>query len=109
MSTGFWPEWTLAGSHTLDELQRLAGYLINVQVVQIGYLKQDEARQLVERPVEGFALRYEPEASQHVLDLTRGHPFLTQLLCAEIVAHKNEQEPAARRLACLDDVEAAVP
>jgi hypothetical protein len=99
----------LAGSHTLDELQRWASYLINVQVVQIGYLKQDEARQLVERPVEGFALRYEPEASRQVLDLTRGHPFLTQLLCAEIVALKNEQEPAARRLACLEDVEPAVP
>jgi hypothetical protein len=99
----------LAGSHTLDELQRWASYLINVQVVQIDYLKDPEARQLVERPVKNFALRYEPEASQRVLDLTRGHPFLIQLLCAEIVALKNEQQPSARRLACLPDVEAAVP
>jgi hypothetical protein len=99
----------LAGSHTLDELQRWASYLINVQVVQIGYLKQDEARQLIERPVEGFALRYEPQAGRRALDLTRGHPFLTQLLCAEVVALKNEQEPAARRLARLEDIEAAVP
>jgi hypothetical protein len=43
------------------------------------------------------------------LDLTRGHPALVQLLCAEIVALKNEQPPTVRRLACLDDVEAAVP
>jgi hypothetical protein len=68
-----------------------------------------EARQLVERPVVDFALRYEPDASQRVLALTRGHPFLVQLLCAEIVALKNEQEPSVRRLACLADVEAAAP
>ena len=99
----------LAGSHTLDEVQRWASYLINVQVVQIGYLNEAEALQLIERPVKDFALRYEPEASRRVLALTRGHPFLTQLLCAEIVALKNEQDPAARRRARLADVEAAVP
>lgn len=99
----------LTGSHTLDEVQRWSSYLINVQVVHISYLKEDEARQLIERPVQDFALRYEPEACQRVLNLTRGHPALVQLLCAEIVALKNEQEPAVRRLARLADVEAAVP
>ena len=42
-----------------------------------------------------------------MLDLTRCHPFLVQLLCGEIVALKNEQEVAVRRLARLADVEAA--
>ena len=78
-------------------------------MVHISYLKEDEARQLIERPVKDFTLRYEPDASQRVLDLTRGHPFLVQLLCAEIVALKNEQPPAVRRLARLAKVEAAVP
>jgi hypothetical protein len=99
----------LSGSHTLDEFQRWASYLINVQVVHIGYLKAEEARQLVECPVQDFVLRYQPQARQRVLSLTRGHPFLVQLLCAEIVALKNEQPPADRRLARLVDVEAAVP
>jgi hypothetical protein len=99
----------LATSHTLGELQRWASYLINVQVVHIGYLTEAEARQVIERPVKGFALRYEAEAVRLVLDLTRGHPFLVQLLCAEIVALKNQQSPAVRRLACPDDVRAAVP
>jgi len=99
----------LAGSHTLDELQRWASYLINVQVVQISYLKESEARQLIEKPVQDFALRYEPKASRRVLELTRCHPALIQLLCAEIVALKNEQDPAVRRLAKIADVEAAVP
>jgi tetratricopeptide (TPR) repeat protein len=99
----------LAGSHTLDELQRWSSYLINVQVVKIGYLKETESRQLIERPVEGFPLRYESDASQRVLDLTHGHPFLVQLLCEEIVALKNEQEPSVRRIARLKDVERAIP
>ncbi|MEE8390039.1 MAG: hypothetical protein V3S14_04485 [Anaerolineae bacterium] len=47
----------LAGSHTLDDLQRWSSYLINVQVVHIGYLEEDETRQLVEQPVKDFALR----------------------------------------------------
>ncbi|MCP4416130.1 MAG: AAA family ATPase, partial [Chloroflexi bacterium] len=99
----------LSGSHTLAQFSRWSSYLINVQVVHIGYLHPDEARQLVETPVQDFALRYEAAASQRVLDLTRGHPFLVQLLCAEIVALKNEQPPAQRRLATVADVETAVP
>ncbi len=99
----------LSGSHTLAEFSRWSSYLINVQVVHIGYLHPNEAQQLVEAPVQGFALRYEAAATQRVLDLTRGHPFLVQLLCAEIVALKNEQPPAQRRLATVADVETAVP
>lgn len=78
----------LCGSHTLGEFQRWSNYLINVQVLHLSYLKESEARQLIERPVKDFALRYEPDASQRVLDLTCGHPLLVQLLCAEIVALK---------------------
>jgi hypothetical protein len=98
----------LAGSHTPDEMQHWASYLINVQVVRMGYLREAETRQLIERPVADFALRYEPAASERVVALTRGHPYLTQLLCAEIVALKNEQEPSVRRSARVADVEAAV-
>lgn len=99
----------LSGSHTLEEFQRWSSYLINVQVLHLSYLKEDEARQLIERPIQDFQLRYEPDASQYVLDLTRGHPFLVQLLCSEIIVLKNEQDPAVRRLATLADVEAAIP
>ncbi len=99
----------ISGSHTLDEFQRWASYLINVQVIYIGYLSEAESCQLVERPVINFALRYEPAASQRVWQLTGGHPFLIQLLCAEIVALKNEQPAAERRLAKVTDVETAVP
>ena len=98
----------LAGSHTIEEYQRWASYLINVQVVQISYLEVESARRLIENPVKDFTLRYEPDAVERVLELTRCHPFLVQLLCSEIVAYKNEQDPSVRRLATLEDVEAAV-
>lgn len=98
----------LSGSHTIEEFQRWASYLINVQVVHISYLKEVEARKLIVEPVKDFALRYEPDAVERVLQLTRCHPFLVQLLCAEIVALKNEQDPSIRRLASLADVEEAV-
>lgn len=99
----------LAGSHTLNEFQRWSSYLINAQVLHLSYLTKTEARQLIEQPCPGFALRYDADASQRVLDLTRGHPFLVQLLCAEIVVLKNEQEPKLRRHAMLADVETAIP
>jgi hypothetical protein len=99
----------LAGSHTLDEFQRWSSYLINAQLIHLGYLQETEARQLIETPIENFALRYQPPASQRVLDITKGHPFLVQLICAEIVALKNDQDPSIRRLATHADVEAAIP
>jgi hypothetical protein len=99
----------LAGSHTLEEFQRWASYLVNVQVVHLSYLAEADARQLIERPVADFALQYQPAATKRVLDFTRCHPYLVQLLCEEIVALKNEQEPAARRLAQPTDVDKAIP
>jgi hypothetical protein len=97
----------LAGAHTLEEIQRWGGYLINAQTVHISYLQPEEARQLIEQPVKDFALRYARAASRRVFDLTHGHPLLVQLLCAEMVAVKNEQALAVRRRAEVSDVELA--
>jgi hypothetical protein len=104
-----WPRFKLlmAGSHTLDEMKRWPSYLINVQTLHVGYLNEAAARKLVEEPVKGFPLRYEPAASARALALTRGHPYLLQLLCAEIIAVKNEQPASKRWLATCEDVEEA--
>ena len=59
-------EVLLAGSHTLDEFERWASYLINVQVLYLGYLQEVEARQLIERPAPSFALQYQAEAVERV-------------------------------------------
>ncbi len=98
----------LASSHSPEEFQQWAGYLVNLQVIKIGYLSESDTRRLVEHPVDDFALRYEPAALARIYGLTRGHPALVQLLCYEIVNLKNEQAPDQRRLATPSDVEAAL-
>lgn len=98
----------MAGSHTPAEFERWASYLINARLIHLTYLNETETRRLIERPIEDFSLQYRPQASHRVIDLTRGHPFLVQLLCNEIVSLKNKQDPSQRRLASVDDVEAAV-
>lgn len=97
----------LAGSHTLDEFTRWSSYLINAQMVHISYLSRAETRQLIEQPIQNFTLRYTQEATHHVIALTRGHPYLVQLLCSEIVLYKNQQPVAQRRRATKADVEVA--
>ncbi|HSD83167.1 MAG TPA: ATP-binding protein, partial [Anaerolineae bacterium] len=104
-----WLKVLLAGSHTLDEVQRWSSYLINVQVIPISYLSEEETHQLVEHPVEDFVLRYTPEASTRVFTLTRGHPALVQLLCTTIIAAKNRQPLARRRLADIADILSVIP
>lgn len=100
----------LADSRALEEFRQWAGYLINTQVIKISYLEQEEACQLIRNPAQNFQLVYEPEAIQRIVDLTRCHPALVQLLCYEIVEWKNKQnEPIMRRLVYLTDVEAAAP
>ena len=98
----------MAGSHTLDEIQRWSSYLINVQLLKISYLTMDEAHVLIEQPRTDFSLRYEPAASQRILALTRGHPYLVQLLCHALINVKNSQDVPRRRLACYADVEEAI-
>ena len=83
--------------------------LYKIQVVGISYLLEHEARQLIENPIEDFKLRYESDAVERILKLTRCHPYLVQLMCNELVALKNEQEPSIRRLATLNDVEDTIP
>jgi hypothetical protein len=97
----------LAASHSAEEFGWIAGYLVNLQMVKIGYLKERDARQLVEHPLRDFALHYRSDAAQHVVDLTRGHPHLLQAICYEIVCLKNEQDRKSRHEAVVDDVETA--
>lgn len=99
----------VAGSHALEELQDWASYLINMEVIKIGCLSTEETLRLIERPVPHFNLHYHPEASQRIVKLTRGHPYLTQLLCHEIVIGKNQQPTDQRNWVLPPDVEEAIP
>jgi hypothetical protein len=97
----------IAASHSFEEFSWIAGYLINLQMVKIGYLAEDEARQLIEHPLRGFPLRYAPDATARVIGLTHGHPHLLQSLCYEIVKMKNEQGRERQLDVSVEDVEEA--
>jgi hypothetical protein len=99
----------LSDSNSIDEFERWASYLINVQTVHISYLEVEEALQLIQQPTPDFNLCYEQEACQRVITVTRCHPALTQLLCSEIVNLKNKQDISIRHLVQISDVEAAIP
>jgi hypothetical protein len=98
----------LAGSRPAGEMASYwSDYLINTRRLHISYLRPDEARELIEHPLPGFEkhMRYEPEAVEAILQLTRGQPLLVQLLCAELVSRLNA---AQRRTATEADVQAVL-
>ncbi|HAI70385.1 MAG TPA: hypothetical protein DCM38_13235 [Gammaproteobacteria bacterium] len=97
----------IAGVHQLEAFPDWANYLINTETVELSYLLESEARQLIENPVKK-ALRYTPDATQRILALTRCHPALVQLLCKEIVLFKNGQAAHKRRWVQQDEVEAII-
>lgn len=99
----------LAGSHTLNEFRRWSSYLINAQTLHLSFLKESETRQLITQPVRDFPLHYDVAALDRVLFVTRGHPYLVQLLCSEVVNLKNEQDADIRLCATRADVETALP
>ncbi len=85
-----------------------SSYLINMETLYLGYLKPDEARELILNPVK-HELSYDETAINHILSLTRGHPALLQYLCKAIVGIKNNQATEHKAYVTATDVEAAVP
>jgi len=98
-----------SGTHTFEELQHWANYLINVQAVHLNYLLEDEALQLIEHPVKNFPLHYAQDATQRVMQITHNQPALVQLLCGEIVQLKEGQTVDKRLYVQVEDVELAIP
>jgi hypothetical protein len=98
-----------SGTHTFEELQHWANYLINVQAVHLNYLLEEEARLLIEHPVKNFPLHYAQNATQRVMQITHNQPALVQLLCGEIVQMKEGQTVDKRLHVQIEDVESAIP
>ncbi len=73
---------------------------------RLSVLQRHEAVELIVRPAAG-ALDYSPQAIDAILDLTAGHPYLTQLVCHVIfkrLAGAGRAAVAADEVAaCLDE------
>jgi uncharacterized protein len=96
-----------SGSHRLEELEPYwSDYLIGTRTLSITYLQEAEARDLIQYPVPTFPDIYSSTAVDAILALTRGQPYLVQLLCSCIVEYIND---AKRKSVTVSDVEAAKP
>jgi AAA+ ATPase superfamily predicted ATPase len=101
--------WVLlfSGSHSLDDLPDYwSDYLINTISLRVGYLQEDETRELITKPIPDFPDVYEPEAVERIIHLTRCHPYLVQLICYALVEYLNI---AKRKRAAPEDVDAIIP
>ncbi len=83
-----------AGAHEVRSLQKDYGsILFNLtRVCKVSYLEQDEAEQLVIKPLEGY-LSYHPLVTQQICSVTACHPYFIQYICASLV----ERARIARR------------
>lgn len=96
----------LSGSHTPQDMPAYwADYLIGVQLLQVGYLEEAEARELIEKPVPDFPLGCEEAAVERIWRATRGQPFLVQATCQHLVDLVNRER---RQHATLADAKAAL-
>ena len=95
-----------AGSHRPDEMElNWPDALISTRTIRVSYLGEDEARQLITKPVPDFEMQFGPGAVERILEATRCQPYLVQAVCFELV---NALNVAGRREAIVDDVTEAV-
>ena len=93
-----------SGSHRFEELHGIAwsDYLINVKTLELSFLPEQDARDLLTEPVP--ELVYHPGAIERVLALTHCQPYLLQAVAFELVNSLNSQN---RLEAQVEDIEAA--
>ncbi len=98
-----------AGLHTLEQMtqQYWHPFFQSVQPINIGYLSELDARQLITDPIEQFPLAYDEAAINRLTTLTNAHPYLTQSFCHNLVNRLNDPLHRANR-ATVADVEAVL-
>jgi uncharacterized protein len=73
-------------------------------------LEEEDARELVERPVADFPAIYGPGVVEAILALTHRQPFLVQLVCGLVVELLNrDRRQPPEGLAMVEDVQAVMP
>lgn len=100
-----YPRITLlfSGTHTFQELNPIwSHHLINVHTIRIGDLESKDARELIEKPIEAFPLKYEEEAVNRILSMVGGQPYLLQVTCQELVNAMNDRGQLYARVADVD-------
>jgi photosystem II stability/assembly factor-like uncharacterized protein/tetratricopeptide (TPR) repeat protein len=70
----------------------------------ISFLSREDARRLIREPMLGI-LEYDDEAIEQILSVTACHPYLTQLVCFELVDYLDS---AGKTRVTVDDVNAVI-
>jgi AAA+ ATPase superfamily predicted ATPase len=97
-----YPHITLlfSGTHTFEELNPVwSHHLINVHTIRIGDLEERDARELIEKPIDPFPLKYETGAVERILSVVGGQPYLLQVTCRELVNALNDKGQLLARVA----------
>lgn len=105
--------WTLlfSGSHMLNELPDYwSDCLIASHLIQLTYLHESEARDLVCHPVPDFPEVFTAEAIDSILRWSRCQPYLVQLTCTVVIEQVNQEilDTTQLRLITAEDVDANI-
>ncbi len=100
-------DFVFAGTHKLEELAaEYWSILFNIATYKkISFLEKKEVERLVTEPVAPYGMEYDPLAVEQIYKVTAGHPFLTQVVCHELVAYHNDTE---RSYITVTDVDAVL-
>ncbi|MBL8204284.1 MAG: AAA family ATPase [Blastocatellia bacterium] len=95
----------VSGSHRFDELTGLnwASYLINTRMLELSFLDEPSARELLTQPVP--KLQYEGGVVEEIIRITHCQPYLLQAVASELVNYLNDQQ---RTTATMKDLEVTV-
>jgi hypothetical protein len=89
-----------SGLHTLDEMgPHWAGYFVNVQTLKVSFLRPEEARRLITKPLPDFPGEklFQERIVEEIMKLTGCHPFLVQAICSALYEHlKADRREKAR-------------
>jgi hypothetical protein len=79
-----------------------AGYFVNVERIKVSFLREADARELVQKPVLDV---FNDEVTQEIMHVTSCHPFLVQAICKQIIEQLND---TSRKQAEIEDVSTAI-
>jgi CRP-like cAMP-binding protein len=93
IQTYSWYIMAFAGLHTLQEMTQDYWHPLfgSVKTIAVSFLSYDAAWRLITQPVPDFVLDYEPEAVERIISLTKGQPYLIQLIGHGLVREFNRQ------------------
>ena len=74
----------------LDDLPELISLFREAPNQEVGLLDRRSAERLITTPAEGL-LDYSQDAIDAILELSAGHPYLTQVVCFAVFSHAREE------------------